>query len=110
MQEMCAESYKTVHTIIYGNMRSIKKEWLTFLPNRNAPSSPNAHGQKRRFNKSSAKDLVLDFDRFSAVELRRIVCSVGTFATVKSHAFLNKLSFNMSMQNNYYVDYSTFKF
>ncbi len=30
------------------------------------PSSPNAHGRKRRFNKSSAKDLVLDFDRFSA--------------------------------------------
>ncbi len=30
------------------------------------PSSPNAHGRKRRFNESSAKDLVLDFDRFSA--------------------------------------------
>ncbi len=30
------------------------------------PSSPNAHGRKKRFNKSSAKDLVLDFDRFSA--------------------------------------------
>ncbi len=30
------------------------------------PWSPNAHGRKRRFNKSSAKDLVLDFDRFSA--------------------------------------------
>ena len=30
------------------------------------PSSPNAHGRERRFNKSSAKDLVLDFDRFSA--------------------------------------------
>ena len=30
------------------------------------PSSANAHGRKRRFNKSSAKDLVLDFDRVSA--------------------------------------------
>ena len=35
---------------------------------------------------------------------------MGTFATVKSYAFLNKLSFDMSTQNNYYVDYSTFKF
>ena len=30
------------------------------------PSSPNAYGRKRRFNRSSAKDLVQDFDRFSA--------------------------------------------
>ena len=39
-----------------------------------------------------------------------MVCSVGMFATVKSNAFLNKLSFDMSRQNNYYVDYSIFKF
>ena len=51
---------------IYKNTRSIKKEWLTFLPSGNASVVPNAHCRKRRFNKSSAKDLVLDFDRFSA--------------------------------------------
>ena len=45
-----------------GHPRGSKMPWVRGWP----PSSPNAHGRKRRFNKSSAKDLVLDFDRFSA--------------------------------------------
>ena len=64
MQEMCAESYKYI--ILYGNMRSLKKNGSFSSQVETPPSSPNAHGRKRRFNKSSAKDLVLDFDRFSA--------------------------------------------
>ncbi len=47
-------------------MRSIKKNGSLSSQVETPPSSPNAHGRKRRFNKSSAKDLVLDFDRFSA--------------------------------------------
>ena len=35
LQEMCAESYKYIQ-YIYGNMRSSKKEWLTFLQRGNA--------------------------------------------------------------------------
>ena len=62
MQEMYAESYK----YIYGNMRSLKNNGSLSSQVETPPSSPNAHGRKRRFNKSSAKDLLLDFDHFSA--------------------------------------------
>ncbi len=49
-------------------MRSIKKNGSLSSQVETSPSSPNnAHGRKRRFNKSSAKDLILDFDRFSLV-------------------------------------------
>ncbi len=67
MQEICAESYNDI--IIHYFMEIcevLKKNGSLSSQVETPPSSPNAHGRKRRFNKSSANDLVLDFDRFSA--------------------------------------------
>ena len=62
----CARKATSTYSTFIEICEVLKKNGSLSSQVETPPSSPNAHGRKGRFNKSSAKDLVLDFDRFSA--------------------------------------------